>query len=96
VVVRDTFEHQAQDAAATAAILLWSLSDAEIVDGLHTVHRWENSIAALKARLVEQVVSRDIPAQQGHRGTARWLSTRLRIDPQPARDLAAQAAALHD
>jgi Domain of unknown function (DUF222)/HNH endonuclease len=92
--VQETWEQQAEDAAKAAAAPLWSLTDAEIVECLHTVHRWEKNVAALKARLVQEIAGRGVPAGQGHRGVPGWLRAQLLIDPQPARELALQAAAL--
>jgi hypothetical protein len=95
VFVREAWEQQAGAAAKAAAAPLWSLTDAEAVECLHTVYRWEKHVLALKARLVQEIAERDIPAQQGHRSVPGWLRAQLLIDPQPARELALQAAALH-
>jgi hypothetical protein len=94
LLVHETWNQQAKDAAEAVAAPLWSLTDEEAVAGLHTVHQWEKSVATLKARLVGEITARDIPARQGQRSVPTWLCERLLIDPQPARDLVAQAAAL--
>ncbi len=90
----DTLRQAADDAAKTAAAPLWSLTDDELTACLDIAHRWEQTVTALKIRLVQQITTRDLPAQQGHRTTTGWLRSRLLLDPQPARDLAEQATAL--
>jgi len=82
-------------AAKLAAAPVWPLSDDEIIDALRAARRVEQAAHVLQARLVQQAVARGVPAAHGHRSTARWLSTLMMLDPQPARDLAEGAAALH-
>ncbi|WP_250005222.1 HNH endonuclease signature motif containing protein [Actinoplanes sp. M2I2] len=83
-----------EDAAKLAAAPLWPLADDELTVGLKAAHRLEQCAAALQARLVQQAVTRGVPSAQGHRSTAGWLRALLLLDPQPARELAGQAAAL--
>ncbi|WP_374271042.1 DUF222 domain-containing protein [Actinoplanes sp. M2I2] len=83
-----------EDAAKLAAAPLWPLGDDELTACLKAAHRVEQCAAALQARLVQQTDARGLPAAQGHRNTASWLRSLLLIDPQPARELAGQAAAL--
>ncbi|GAA2508660.1 HNH endonuclease [Winogradskya humida] len=77
-----------------AAAPLWQLTDADLTDALHSARRAEQAILVLQARLVHEAVNRGIPVAQGHRSTAGWLRSLLLLDPQPARDLTAQATAL--
>ena len=93
-VLRD-LNQLAQDAAKLAATPVWPLSDTELTDLLRAAHRLQQTTAALPARLVEHAVARGLPAAQGHKSTARWLRTLLILDPQPARELAEAAAAVH-
>jgi len=89
-VVQQTVE----DAAKLAATPLWSLNDADLTACLRAAHRLEQTAATLQARLVDLAVTRGMPRAQGHRTTAGWLREQLRLDPQRARDLTDQAAAI--
>ncbi len=91
--VLETVQQAGQDAAKLAAAPLWSLPDDELLAVLDGTHRWEQSVAALKIRAVQEAVARGLPARHRQRTTG-WLRSRLLLDPQPARDLAQQAAAL--
>ncbi|WP_374273181.1 DUF222 domain-containing protein [Actinoplanes sp. M2I2] len=83
-----------EDTAKLAATALWPLADDELTACLKEARRLEQCAAALQARLVHQAITRALPTAQGHRSTPSWLRTHLLLDPQPARELAAQAAAL--
>ncbi len=82
------------DAAKVAASALWSLTDSELAVALQEAHQLERGAAALKARIVHQAVTRNLPSALGHRTTAGWLRAHLLIDPSPARELAEQAEAV--
>ena len=83
-----------QDAAKIAAIALWPLSDDELADVLRLAYRIELAVTTLQARVVGEVDARGVPTTQGHRSAAGWVRSLLLMDPQPARELAEQAAAL--
>ncbi|HEY0000716.1 MAG TPA: DUF222 domain-containing protein [Actinoplanes sp.] len=61
---------------------------------LQAVHRWEQSLAVLKARLAGEAAVRGIPATEGHRSLTGWLQSRLRVDQHVARQLTVLADAL--
>src|SRR5690349_15404744 len=88
-------KHLGEDAAKLAAAPVWPLSDDDLIGGLRLAHRLEQAAAVLQARLVQQATNRGLTTADGHQSTARWLSTLLTLDPQPARELAEAAAALH-
>ena len=88
------WEQLAEDTAKAVAVPLSCLRDEELIAGLRTAHQVENNAAALTARFLAEITSRHIPAEQGHRSIPAWLGEQLLIDPCPARELAAQAAAL--
>ncbi|WP_374272950.1 DUF222 domain-containing protein [Actinoplanes sp. M2I2] len=83
-----------EKAATLAATPLWPLANDDLTACLKAAHRLEQCAAALQARLAQQATTRGLPTAQGHRNTAAWLRRLLLLDPQPARELAAQAAAL--
>ncbi|GAA2637030.1 HNH endonuclease signature motif containing protein [Paractinoplanes durhamensis] len=83
------------ETAKLAAAPLWPLTDPELTDCLHTAYRLEQIAATLQARLVHEATTRGLPTTQGHRTTRSWLRSQLRIDPQPARELADRATLLH-
>ncbi|MEU4242575.1 DUF222 domain-containing protein [Actinoplanes sp. NPDC026619] len=80
--------------AKLAAAPLWPLSDHDLLETLRAADRAQQAAAALRARLVQQAGARGLPAAQGYRSTARWLSDLLLIDPSPAREIAGHASAL--
>jgi hypothetical protein len=80
-----------EEAAKLAAAPLWPLSDDELVDLLGVAHRVGQAVALLQARIVQQAAGRGLPARNGCRTIAGWLRQMLLLDPQPARELAAQA-----
>jgi hypothetical protein len=86
-------QHVGEDAAKLAAAPLWPVSDDELTDLLRAAHRLQQAAAVLQARLVNQATTRGLPAAQGHRSTTRWLRSLLKLDPQPARELAEAATA---
>jgi Domain of unknown function (DUF222) len=73
---------------------LWALSDADLADAVHQVHRLEQSIAAMKLHLVAEIEGRDLPGRQNFRDTITWLRSRLLLDANAARQLVDQASAL--
>ena len=90
----EALEQLRTDAAKHVDASLWALADVELIDCLDTLYRLEQSVAALRSRVVRQIDARGIAAGQGVRGTAGWLRERLRLDPFAARDMVEQAAAL--
>jgi hypothetical protein len=90
----DVVEQLIEDTAKVAASPLWSLSDVDLATAVQAAHRLEQQAAAVTARLVHQAVVRGLPASHGHRSTAGWLRSHLRLDPYPARELTEQAAVL--
>lgn len=92
--MREVLERLGEEAAKCAGDPVWALSDDDLVSGLDAAHRLEAAAAAAKAHLVRQIEIRGIAASQDHRGIAHWLRSRLRIDPQTARDLVQVAGAI--
>ena len=92
--VQDTWDQKTDAPAADAATPLWSRTDAELIADLDAAYQQQKNAAAQVARLVGEIIDRDIPAQQHQRIVARWLGAQLLLDPRPARELADQAAAL--
>ncbi|MFC7274437.1 DUF222 domain-containing protein, partial [Paractinoplanes rhizophilus] len=84
-----------EDAAKLAAAPVWPLSDDELTEALRRAHRLHQATLTLQARLVQQATTRGVPTTQGYRSTSHWLRALLLLDPQPARDLADAATALH-
>jgi hypothetical protein len=87
-------EELSAETVKAASAPLWPASDPDVVGSLQAVHRWEQSLALLKTRLVREVETRGIRATEGHRTLTGWLRSRLLLDPWPARDLAEQADTL--
>ncbi|MFF5295965.1 HNH endonuclease signature motif containing protein [Paractinoplanes globisporus] len=83
-----------EEAAKAAGRPLWPLPDAELLDLLRAVHRLQQASATLQIRVIRETTARNLPAQYGHRTVPSWLRDLLRLDPQPARELAEAAAAL--
>ena len=92
--VLEVLEQLTADAAKQADAPLWSLSDTEISESLQAAYRLEQAAAAVKLRLVRQLEARGIPGREQFRTTAHWLRSRLRLDPQPAREMVEQAAVI--
>jgi hypothetical protein len=95
VAVHQALQQLTEETAKAASAPLWPLTDDELHACLRTVHRWEQAVAAMKARLVREAASRGVPSAQGHRTTAAWLRADLLLDPAPAAELADRAAALN-
>jgi hypothetical protein len=93
--MREALQQLTEETAKAVAAPLWPLADVELVDCLQAVHRWEQTIVALKARLTREADVRGLPREQGHRTLAAWLRSRLRLDPAQARELADRAVTLH-
>jgi hypothetical protein len=91
-LVLEAVEQLRVDAAKCADASAWSLSDGELVDSLVSVHRLEQTVAALKLHLVRQADARDLAAARHFRGTASWLQSLLVVDGATARQLVEQAA----
>jgi hypothetical protein len=87
-------QHLDQDTVKLAVAPMWALTDDEVTDVLRAAHRLEASAAALRAKLVREAAARGLPKAQGHRSTPGWLRSLLLLDPQAAREIAEQAAAL--
>jgi hypothetical protein len=66
-------------AARLADGVLWSLSDTDLLARLDAVHQVEQTVAAVKARLIREVESRSLPAAEHARSTGSWLGVRLRL-----------------
>ena len=79
------------EVAKAATVSLWPLSDDALVDMLRVAHRLETVAGVLRARVVHEAEGRGLP---GRRGVTRWVRELLLVDPQPARELVEQAAAL--
>ncbi|WP_433367361.1 DUF222 domain-containing protein [Actinoplanes sp. CA-142083] len=92
----ETVQRWEEEAAKAAHSALWPLPDAELLELLQATHRLQQTIAALQIRVVREAGTRDLPAKHGHRTPAAWLRDQLRLDPQPARELAAAAALLRN
>lgn len=92
--VLETVEQLVGDAAKVASSPMWSLADDDLAACVQAAHRLEQAAAALKARLVHHALTREVPGSHGHRTAAGWLRAHLLLDPQPARELVDQAAAL--
>lgn len=71
---------------------LWPLSDTDLAVAMEQVHRLEQTLAAVKLHLINEIGDRGIPTAQFYRGTAAWLRSRLMLDPATARRLVEQAA----
>src|SRR6185369_11636452 len=91
----DAVRHWGEEAAKAADSPLWPLPDAEVLDLLRAVHRLQQASAALLLCVIREAAARGFPAKHGHRTVPGWLRDHLRLDPQPARDLALAATALH-
>ncbi|GAA0497928.1 HNH endonuclease [Paractinoplanes deccanensis] len=83
-----------EDAAKLAASSTWPLSDDDLTACLRATHHLAQTVAVMQARLVREAESRGLPTAHGHRTTAGWLRSQLRLDPHPARELSARAATL--
>src|SRR4029453_6829564 len=70
---------------------LWALSDADLADAVHQVHRLEQSIAAMKLHLVAEIEGRDLPGRQNFRATIAWLRSRTWLRRPRRRRLASPA-----
>ena len=92
--MRDRLDELSDLAARCAAESAWALSDDDLVAALDAAHRLEQSAAAAKAHLVRQLDARGLARSQDGSGIVSWLVARLRIDPQPARDLVKLASAV--
>ena len=92
--VLDTVERLRDGAAKCADASLWALSDIDLVSAVEELNRLEQTIAAVKLRVITEIDGRHIPTAQLSRGTAAWLRSRLRLDAATARHLVDQAAAL--
>jgi Domain of unknown function (DUF222)/HNH endonuclease len=79
-------------AGKCAVASLWPLSDNDLAVAIEQVHRLEQTLAAVKLHLINEIGDRGIPTAQFYRGTAAWLRSRLLLDPATARRLVEQAA----
>jgi hypothetical protein len=83
------------EAAKVARSSPWPLADGELPELMLAVHRTQQIMGALLVQMTREAAAQGLPATHGHRTMAGWLRSLLRIDPQPARELAEMAIALH-
>jgi hypothetical protein len=93
--MREALQQLTEETAKAVSAPLWPVADGELVDCLEVVHRWEQTTAALKARLTREIEVRGLPREHGHRTLAAWLRSHLRMDPAQARELADRAELRH-
>jgi hypothetical protein len=81
-------------AAECAAGPVWSLSDADLLACLDTLHQAETRLATAMAHLVAEITRRDLPATLGASSMIALLHQRLRISPHAAKRQVELGAAL--
>ncbi|WP_281894374.1 HNH endonuclease signature motif containing protein [Phytohabitans aurantiacus] len=73
---------------------VWSLSNPDLVDALHTAHDAQQMLAAVKLHLIREIQGRNLPIAQEAANTAAWLRERLHISIHTARRTVDLAQAL--
>ncbi|GLH98775.1 HNH endonuclease [Phytohabitans aurantiacus] len=83
--MREMLEQLREIAGQCAGTPVWSLSNPDLIDALHTVHDAQQMLAATTLHLIREIEGRNLPIAQDAASTAVWLREQLHVSINTAR-----------